>query len=118
LDISWNKIDNKGAKALAEHPNLTELNISENNIDGVGMKFLIDNLQFSHLDVSHNQGNDAINMPKEMWRKRVEAVQNYTGLSGLLSPILSSTCSLEFPQEMEKLILEYCKPLPFTFLCK
>jgi Leucine-rich repeat (LRR) protein len=111
LNIRKNDIGDEGAEALAKNKNLLWLDVSENNIRGYGIKALLKNSTFSHLNISDNIREMFI-LPEleEMWQWRVEEAENYPRLEDLLLVSLR-----ELPVELGKLVLAYCKPVPFTF---
>jgi hypothetical protein len=121
LDVRNNRIGDEGAIALAGNKALTSLDISGNNLGQKGIEALIENSALTYLGISYNQiKNIGRAISEKAWNRREEIAKLYSQLGDLLFLIFSGK-DLEggylpkLPSELEKLILGYCKPPPFTF---
>jgi Leucine-rich repeat (LRR) protein len=106
LNIAGNLVGDKGAVILTKCRSLTSLDVSYNDITRKGIQFLMENLPLTYLDISSNPGSDVW---EEIVDAKLELINNHSKLGSLLSSFL--ICRL--PSDLERLILDYCKPLPF-----
>jgi Leucine-rich repeat (LRR) protein len=112
LDIYYNDIGEKGIGILAKMSNLTELNVSSNKIGKNGLETLMRNSTFTYLDISYNTGSkNVIGESEKLWNRKAEQAKGYSRLAQLSN----ENRFLGLPSELEKLILGYCEPDPFTF---
>jgi hypothetical protein len=119
LNVANNVIGNRGAIALAGNKTLISLDVGSNKIGKEGIEALIQNEDFTHFDMSSNlKGEDEYTLSKKMLDGRLERVKRHNRL-GTLLPLIFSGKDLTgddlvtLPDELEKIILDYCKPPRF-----
>jgi hypothetical protein len=113
LAVHKNQIGNEGAQALTKNLSLTSLNIAFNEIGKEGIEALIfwatQNEALSYLSIIGNPGRkDVSDALEKMWNRKTELVKTYRRFDSLLY-------LLKFSSDLEGLVLEYCKPVPFVF---
>jgi Ran GTPase-activating protein (RanGAP) involved in mRNA processing and transport len=115
LDIRENKIGDEGAEAFTKNETLRSLDVSANGISQKGIEALVSwaltNETLTYLDVSQNEGNKGALLALEaLMDRKMERMEEYPRLVKLLPSFLP----IEFPSELEKLILDYRGSSPFT----
>jgi hypothetical protein len=115
LNMGMNKIGDKGAKALAKSKSITKLDIHSNLVGEAGIKALMENSMFTYLNVSLNVESKGIsNELEKMWNEKAKEVKEHAHLVSLLSRgDFLGFRSLGIPSELEKLIVDYYRPVPF-----
>jgi Leucine-rich repeat (LRR) protein len=99
------EVADEGVIALAKNKTLTSLEPDHNKIGRKGVRALAENMAIKHLCISRNPGSDIL---EEILDRRILHSQDRSALESLLFSLLT------FPSDLEKLILGYCKPEPFT----
>jgi hypothetical protein len=117
LDVSQNRIRDEGAKILAKNERLVSLKIDGNKIGEAGIEALARNSTLTYLDITKNQGNgEVLSILETMLDRRIKQTREHSLRLGQLLSLIFSGEGLTggylqtFPLELERLILEYCKP--------